>query len=122
MAKILVVEDEKYLNEAYELILKKAGHNVVAVFNGEEALEAIKKQKPQLILLDLRMPKMDGVKFLKKLDPTKNLPRAKIIIFSNYENNSEIEEAFRQGASRYILKAWSSPSELTKVISDALAK
>ena len=120
MAKILIVEDEKLLNEAYELVLKKEGHDVAKAFNGEEALEAIKKDVPDLILLDLRMPKMDGVTFLHKLLPAKNYPDMKIIIFSNYDEQREIDEAFEYGATRYILKAWSSPTELIKVVKETL--
>jgi CheY-like chemotaxis protein len=120
MAKILIVEDEKALNEAYELILKKEGHTVATSFNGQEALEKCKELGPDLILLDLRMPKMDGVEFLKSLQPTKNLPDTKIIIFSNYDSHDEIDSAFELGATRYILKAWSSPAELVKVVNETL--
>jgi CheY-like chemotaxis protein len=120
MAKILIVEDEKLLNEAYELVLKKEGHNVSKAFNGEEALEQIGKSVPDLILLDLRMPKMDGVTFLRQLMPIENYPDMKIIIFSNYDEQKEIDEAFRYGATRYILKAWSSPTELIKVVKETL--
>src|ERR1700722_20126066 len=120
MAKILIVEDEKTLNEAYELILKREKHDVTVAFNGQEALEAFKKQVPDLVLLDLRMPKMDGVEFLDNLKPAKNYPSTKIIIFSNYDDQQEIDEAFKRGAERYILKAWSSPAELVKVVRETL--
>jgi two-component system response regulator VicR len=58
MAKILIVEDERTLNEAYELILKKQGHDVEVAYNGDEALQVFKKHEPELILLDLRMEKI----------------------------------------------------------------
>jgi len=122
MAKILVVEDERTLNEAYELVLKKEGHNVQVAFNGQEALEVFKEQKPDLILLDLRMPQMDGVEFLKKLKPLKNKLDVKIVIFSNYDDQKEIDSAFANGATRYILKAWSSPKELAKVVDETLSQ
>ena len=120
MAKILIVEDEKMLNEAYELVLKKDGHDVDVAFNGVEALGIIKTKKPDLILLDLRMPKMDGVEFLKQLEAQKNNSKAKIIVFSNYDDPKEIDAAFKHGATRYILKAWSSPTELVKVVNETL--
>ncbi|MBA3757694.1 response regulator [Candidatus Saccharibacteria bacterium] len=121
MAKILIVEDEKVLNEAYELILKKEGHKVCVAFDGAKALEMFAEQKPDLVLLDLRMPKMSGVEFLQKANPSKNFPKTKIIIFSNYDDQKEIDAAFEHGASRYILKAWSSPKELVKVVRETLA-
>jgi CheY-like chemotaxis protein len=120
MAKILIVEDEKLLNEAYELVLKKEGHSVAAAFNGEEALTLFDKHKPDLILLDLRMPKMDGVEFLKQLETKGKHPDLSVIVFSNYDEQKEIDEAFKHGATRYILKAWSSPKELVKVVYETL--
>ena|SRR5436190_2157325 len=122
MAKVLIVEDEKALNQAYQIVLKRQGHKVASAFNGEEALELFKKQLPDLVLLDLRLPKVDGVEFLKQLSPHKNYSDTKIIIFSNYDDQEEIDKAFQHGATRYILKAWSSPQELVKVVDESLAK
>jgi len=122
LAKVLVVEDEKSLSDAYEMILKSEKHDVELALNGHEALDAFKKSKPDLALLDLRMPKMDGIEFLKKLQPSKKYPKTKIIVFSNYDDQQEIKEAFELGAHRYILKAWSSPNELLKVVRETLAE
>lgn len=122
MARVLIVEDERTLNEAYELVLKREGHDVQVAYNGEEALKVFKEHQPELVLLDLRMPKMDGVEFLKHLEPEKNYPDVKIIIFSNYDDQKEIDSAFKHGANRYILKAWSSPKELAKVVTETLEK
>lgn len=120
MSKILIVEDEKLLNEAYDLVLTREGYDVHSVYNGEEALNVFPKVKPDLVLLDLRMPKVDGVEFLKRLKPAENYPKTRILVFSNYDDQKEIDEAFRYGATRYILKAWSSPTELVKVVRETL--
>jgi DNA-binding response OmpR family regulator len=122
MANILIVEDEKVLNEAYALVLKNEGYDITTALNGEEALNEAKDKDFQLILLDLRMPKMDGVAFLKKYNPKKNHPKTKIIIFSNYDDQDEVNEAIENGATRYILKAWSSPKELIKLVKDTLSE
>jgi DNA-binding response OmpR family regulator len=84
MSKILVVEDEKTLNEAYQLILKKDGHDIVAAYDGKQALDLFSKEKPDLILLDLRMPKLDGISFLKKIDLSNNGHKTKVIIAKLY--------------------------------------
>jgi two-component system response regulator VicR len=118
--KILIVEDEKLLNEAYELVLKKEGYDVATAFNGQEALDKVAKDKPHLILLDLRMPKMDGVEFLKNFEKKTEMKDVFVIVFSNYDEQKEIDEAFAHGATRYILKAWSSPKELVKVVEETL--
>lgn len=122
MANILIIEDEKALNEAYQMVLKKTKHKVFSAYNGQEALDNFAKQQPDLVLLDLRMPKLNGVEFLKKLNPSKNYPKVHIIVFSNFDDQKEIDEAFKYGATKYLLKAWSSPGDLIKVITQTLAK
>lgn len=120
MANILIVEDETVLNDAYGIILRKQKYDVRQVYDGQAALEAIKEQAPDLILLDLRMPKMDGVELLGALEPAKNYPKMKIIVFSNYDVQEDIDNAFKLGATRYMLKAWASPKELVRVVNDTL--
>jgi two-component system response regulator VicR len=119
--RILIVEDEVTLNEAYQLILEQQGYDVMVAFNGEEALQATKNVEPDLILLDLRMPVMDGVEFLRAYDAPREHPKVKIVIFSNYDMQKEIDEAYKLGAARYILKAWASPKELLQVVEHTLA-
>ncbi len=117
---VLVVEDEKDLNEAYVAILKSQKIKVESSFNGKEALECLKKFKPDIILLDLRMPTMGGIEFLTKINKLKPKLKSKIIIFSNYDKQDEIKDAFDLGASKYMLKAWASPNELIKVIKETV--
>jgi two-component system response regulator (stage 0 sporulation protein F) len=114
--QVLIVEDEQLLNEAYSRVLAAANISLLRAYNGKEAMELLKKNKPDIILLDLRMPVMDGIEFLKKLNPKQNLPEAKIIVFSNYDDQREIDEAFSLGAMHYMLKAWATPDELVKLI------
>lgn len=114
--QVLIVEDERLLNEAYARVLAAADISLLRAYNGKEAFELLKGNKPGIILLDLRMPVMDGIEFLKKLKPKENLPEAKIIVFSNYDDQREIDEAFSLGAMHYMLKAWATPDELIQLI------
>lgn len=116
MADILVVEDDPALNDAYNMILKKAGHHVDTAFSGVEALEKIATKEPDLILLDLLMPDLDGVGFLKKYDVKKAHSHVKVIVFSNIDVQQKVEEAYALGARKYILKAWSTPQQLIKIV------
>lgn len=117
---VLVVEDEPTLNAAYIRILESAKLQALASFNGEEALARLEEFDPDIILLDLKMPKMSGLEFLATFAKMKPQRKAKVIIFSNYDKQAEIEEAFKLGASKYMLKAWASPKELIKVIEETV--
>jgi CheY-like chemotaxis protein len=122
MAKILLVEDEKPLNEAYALILKSNGHDVASAYDGAEALKTLSDWEPDVILLDLVMPKMSGIEFLKKYNPKKNHPKVKIIVFSNIDSDKEIDKAYALGAQKYILKIWASPQRLNELVRDTLTE
>jgi CheY-like chemotaxis protein len=119
MAKILIVEDDKDLNAAYKMILRKEGHTTEVAFNGEEALKKLQSFEPQLILLDLLMPVMGGLEFLKHYD-LKSRSAVKVLIFTNMENSPEVTEAYTLGAHRCIIKSWTAPQNLSRVISEAL--
>lgn len=119
-ATILIVEDENALNQAYQIILRQVGYTVVSAYDGEDALQKAASHTPDLILLDLRMPHMDGLNFLRHYKLRELHPDVKVIVFSNYDIQQDIDEAYDQGADRYILKAWASPKELLKVVQDTL--
>lgn len=119
MADILIVEDDQDLNNAYQMILQHDGHNVTSATNGEEALAAVRSHTPQLILLDLLMPIMGGLEFLKNYDLTKHKD-VKVLIFTNMENSPEVNEAYKLGAHRCIVKSWTAPQNLSHVVQDAL--
>jgi CheY-like chemotaxis protein len=119
-ATILIVEDERTLNEAYQVILRTAGYRIYTAYDGQEALSVTETVEPDVILLDLRMNNMDGLEFLKHYAPKIEHSKVKIIVFSNYDMQKEIDEAYRLGADRYVLKAWASPKELLRIVQDAL--
>lgn len=116
--KILVVEDEKVLNGAYQTILEKTGYDVRAAFDGNEALEILEDYEPDTILLDLKMPNLDGIGFLKRYKEMDLKKRSKIVLFSNFDLQQEIDEAYNLGADKYVLKAWASPKDLLKIVQE----
>lgn len=115
---ILVVEDDLMLNDAYKMILESNGHATRTAHDGKQALKLVAEQEPDIIFLDLRMPVMDGIEFLKEYQPKKNHKHVKVIVFSNYDMQQEVDEAYELGAERYVLKAWASPKELLKLVED----
>lgn len=114
---VLLVEDDLILNDAFTIMLGKMGFYVISAFNGKEALEQIELMSPDIILLDLLMPVMDGKEFLKKYKNVKSIP---IIVFSNLDSKDDVGEALDLGASRYMLKAWASPQELARIINETI--
>lgn len=118
---ILIVEDEWMIADACRMILEAEGYEVAVVNEGQQALDFLKEKVPNIILLDLRMPVMDGLEFLRQVDLLKNFPDLPVIVFSNYDVQKDVDEAYSYGATRYILKAWASPKELAKVVKETLA-
>jgi DNA-binding response OmpR family regulator len=122
VAKIFIIEDDQDLNFAYKTILSREKHVVDSAFNGEEALDKLHTFEPDLILLDLLMPVKSGVEFLQDYDVVHNHPSVKVLIFTNLEHAAEIHEAFRLGADQCVIKAWTAPQGLIKVVNDILGK
>jgi len=119
MADILIVEDDKDLNSAYKIILENEKHKVKVAFNGQEALKILKTYTPDLVLLDLLMPIMGGLELLEKYK-LKDHPKVKVLIFTNMENSPEVTKAYNLGATRCIIKSWTAPQNLSKVVNDTL--
>ncbi len=116
--KILLAEDDKFISRAYYDGLSRAGYDVIAVFDGNDALEKIKNDKPDLILLDLIMPEKNGFETLEELkrDPlTKDIP---VIIISNLGQDSDISQGLKLGAADYLIKSNYSLDE----VADKIAK
>jgi CheY-like chemotaxis protein len=111
MAKILVAEDEPDIRDLIAFTLRFAGHDVVTVGNGAEALESALKEQPDLILMDVRMPRMTGYEACKRLkaDPAvKDIP---VVFLSAKGQEAEIRAGMEAGASEYLLKPFA-PNEL----------
>lgn len=120
MARILIVEDDQDLNKAYSIILRQEGHEIVEAYDGQEALSKLEDFEPDLILLDLLMPIMGGLEFLQASDIANKHQGVKVLIFTNMENSPEVAAAYKLGAHRCIIKSWTAPHNLAKVVTDTL--
>ncbi|MGH7241195.1 MAG: response regulator [Candidatus Saccharimonadales bacterium] len=116
MSKVLIVEDETLLSDVYSMVLNLNGFMTEVVGNGLEALEKLKTFEADIILLDLLMPQMDGITFLKTLrhDPTKH---PKIIVYSNLLDSRKEEEVKSLGAVEIVLKSSLTPDGLVELVS-----
>jgi CheY-like chemotaxis protein len=120
MKKVLVVDDEPMLREVYEMVLEGSGYEVVTAQNGFEAMDCLETALPDLILLDLLMPGMNGLEFLMKTNIKTRFPQVKIIAFSNLSRTGQVEEALKLGAQKHFIKSSLSPAELLEEVEEVL--
>jgi len=121
MAKIVIVEDEPAIAEMYRFKLQQAGYEVQCALNGEDGLALIKAFLPDLILLDLMMPKMNGEEMLEKLRTTDWGKDIKVIILTNITEDTMTARLSNLKIERYIVKANYTPSQVAEVIPEVLA-
>ncbi len=121
MKKILLVEDDPFLVDIYSSRLKSEGYKIDMAGDGELAVKKIKKEKPDILLLDMVLPKMDGWGVLREINENKELLKdMKIIILSNLGEQKEIERGLEMGSTAYIVKADHTPSETVEKIKKIL--
>ncbi|MCP6719153.1 MAG: response regulator [Patescibacteria group bacterium] len=122
MKKILFIEDESALQKTFSDVLKGNGYEVISAIDGEIGLELAKNKKPDLILLDLVLPKIHGFEVLKKLkehEETKDIP---VIVLTNLEGVVDVDKAIELGATSYLVKAQYSLEEIIEKIKKALGE
>ena len=118
--KILLVEDEKILAEMYQSKLTRAGFKVFLVSEAEEGLALAKKEKPDLILLDILLPMENGIGFLTKLRKDPVIASTPVVAFSNYDDPKTKKQALDLGAKEYLIKTNYTPSEIIAKIKQLL--
>ncbi len=112
--KILIIEDDVFLNELMAKKLIEEGFDVVKAANGEEGLELTRQEKPDLILLDLILPGVDGFEILEKIKDDPEIGQIPVIILSNLGQREDIERGFDLGADDYLIKAHFTPDEIVE--------
>ena len=120
MAKILIAEDERDIRDLIAFTLKFAGYDIVTANNGEEAVQLTKQELPDLVITDVRMPKMTGYEACKqiKADPaTRHIP---VVFLSAKGQEAEVQTGLDSGADEYLLKPFA-PDQLTRKVADILA-
>lgn len=116
MPKIIIVEDEPMISEIYQKKFSESGFEVFAVDSGDQVLTMAQKEKVDVVLLDLIIPKMSGFEVLENLKSGKYNPNIKVIIFSNLSQKEDREKAQKLGADGFISKADYTPSALVKEV------
>lgn len=120
--KILVVEDDKFLRELLIRKLENEGFIISVASEGKEAISKIKEELPQLILLDLILPGIDGFEVLKQIKEDDKTNKIPVIVLSNLGQREEVEKGLKLGAVDYLIKAHFTPDEIIGKIEDVLEK
>jgi len=121
MAKILIAEDEPDIRELVAFMLRFAGYEVLAASNGEEAVQTAAREIPDLILMDVRMPRMTGYDACRLMKANPDLQDVPVVFLSAKGQESEIQSGLEAGAEEYLLKPFS-PDELTNRVRAILSK
>jgi CheY-like chemotaxis protein len=116
MAKILLVEDEEIMVELLQKKLLQSGYEVIVTRNGIEGLDAMKREKPDLVLLDIIMPKMTGFDVLERKNEDKDIADIPVIIISNSGQPVEIDKAKRMGVEDWLIKTEFDPQEVLEKV------
>ncbi|MGQ9466806.1 MAG: response regulator transcription factor [Anaerolineae bacterium] len=119
MPRILVAEDEKDIRELIAFTLRFAGFDVLLATNGAEAVEVAAAERPDLVILDVRMPKMSGYEACRRLKENPQTAALPVVFLSAKGQDSEIQQGLESGAEEYILKPFA-PDELIQQVRDIL--
>jgi len=119
--RVLLVEDDRFLRRAAEAMLRRHGYDVLAAADGEEGLRLALAAPPDVVLLDLVMPRLPGLEVLAALRADARTAHVPVIVLTNLGQDSDIERASRAGATAYFIKANTSLASLVTRVQDVLA-
>jgi len=119
--KILIIEDDPFLSEMYTAKLIKGGFTVEVAADGKKGIEKAKKMKPDLILLDIVLPKMDGFDLLEKIKKDSELKETIVVLLTNLGQKKEVEKGLALGADEYVIKAHFTPTAVVARVKEIIA-
>ena len=122
MTKILLIEDDHMLQKMYKTILTKEGYSIETAVDGRDGLNKANANEPDLIVLDMLMPNMNGLDFLRAYDILSKHPKVKVIAFSNTDQPKWVDEAMALGVKKYMAKYSFSPKAMVGLIHETLAE
>ena len=116
MKKILVIEDEKILAEMYKDKLSKEGFKIVEAMEAEEGLQLAEEERPDLIVLDILLPRENGITFLKKMRRIPEISSIPVVVLSNFDDPYTKKQALNLGAKEYLIKSNHDPKDTVERI------
>jgi len=122
MPKILLVEDDEMLHSMYTQKFEKEGYTIISAYNGSEGVKLAEEHQPDLILMDIIMPKMDGFVALKKIKKKDGIKQIPVIMLTNLGQEEDIKKGKELGAADYFIKANHTPNEVVEKVKSLLKK
>lgn len=120
MKSILLVEDDLFLIDIYSQKFKKSGFDIWVADNASKVFQLLEEKVPDIILLDIVLPQMDGWSILKKIRDNEDWKSCQVIIFSNLGQKEEVEKGLALGANKYLIKSQHTPSEIVSQVEKIL--
>ncbi len=114
---VVLIEDDSVLQETFRDVLLGEGFKVTTASDGQEGLAIVRKQKPGIVLLDMLMPSLNGIEFLRQFD-AKHHPETKIVVFSNLSDPEQMQQTLELGAVQYVVKSDLSLDQLIHLLED----
>ena len=118
--KVLIIEDDKFLRDLMAQKLVAEGYDVIEAMDGEKGLESAKQEKPDLILLDLILPGIDGFEILANVKADQNISQIPVVILSNLGQAGDVDRSLRLGAKSYMIKAHFTPAEIIAKVKEII--
>ncbi len=118
--KVIFVEDDAFLSQIFTKALDLAGYDVISVSSGEECLKIAEREKPDLFLLDIILPHMDGYELMEELQKNENLRQLPILVITNLSNKEDVDKTKAMGVAGYLIKAHTLPEDVVAKIQSIL--
>lgn len=118
--KVCVVDDEASIREIYRVALEQSGFSVVTAIDGEDGFRVISNERPDIALVDILMPKMDGVELVRAIRGNKDLRNIPIIIMTNVDDRSIVRKVGKLNVDFYLIKSLFEPKKVVAIVDEAL--
>ncbi len=120
MKKVIIVEDDPLMARIYARVFTYGGYDVKIAGDGEEGLTLIRENEPDVAILDVMMPKMNGLDLLAKIKADIATAKTKVVMLTNLNNQEEIANAYRMGAAKYLVKSEQDPHKVLEEVNEIL--
>lgn len=121
MSHVLIIEDDALLSHMYLKVFEAAGYKVTTADNGQDGLDAARASRPDVVLLDIMMPKLNGIETLKQFKADDKLKGVPIVVLTNLAGHNDVELALKLGAVKYLVKSENRPAQVEEVVQGVLA-